>query len=37
MASDKELVRLEEYIERLLAGYSELKKEKKNLESKSLI
>ncbi|MBT8328932.1 MAG: hypothetical protein HKP52_09190 [Desulfofustis sp.] len=32
MASDKELVRLEEYIERLLAGYSKLKKEKQDIE-----
>lgn len=34
MASDKELIRLEQYIERLLAGYSELKKEKQNIEQR---
>ena len=34
MASDNELIRLEEYIERLLAGYSKLKKEKQNIEQR---
>ena len=34
MASDNELVRLEEYIERLLSGYSKLKKEKQNIEQR---
>ena len=34
MGSDKELVRLEKYIERLLSGYSELKKEKQNAEQR---
>ena len=34
MASDSELIRLEEYIERLLAGYSKLKKEKQNIEQR---
>ena len=32
MGSDSELIRLEQYIERLLAGFSELKKEKQKIE-----
>ena len=32
MASDKEFIRLEKYIERLLSGYSELKKQKQDIE-----
>ncbi len=34
MGSDSELIRLEEYIERLLAGYTKLKKEKQNIEQR---
>lgn len=34
MGSDKELIRLEQYIERLLSGYAELKKEKQNIETR---
>ncbi len=34
MASENELIRLEQYIERLLAGYSDLKKEKQKVEQK---
>lgn len=34
MSSDKELVRLEKYVEKLLAGYTELKKEKQSLANR---
>ncbi len=34
MGSDNELIRLEQYIERLLSGYAELKKEKQNIETR---
>ncbi len=34
MSSDNELIRLEKHIEKLLAGYSELKKEKRSVEQK---
>ncbi|MEJ2057161.1 MAG: hypothetical protein P8X39_04915 [Desulfofustis sp.] len=34
MSSDNKLVRLEKYVEKLLAGYTELKKEKQSLERK---
>ena len=34
MGSDSELVRLEQYIERLLDGYAKLKKEKQSIEQR---
>ena len=34
MGSDSELIRLEQYIERLLDGYAKLKKEKQNIEQR---
>lgn len=34
MGSDSELIRLEQYIERLLDGYKKLKKEKQNIEQR---